>query len=353
MPAQHRQLASGGHHRDLEPPPRPDSLIERPQRPGRLARHPGGLDQHAAGIGPALLRDVAVHRREVAGLADLRVEAEVADQLVGRGEPAEVSDRRDDGNGDRHVDAGDGHQPAHVGLLQGHLGQFRVEEAELFAFEVQLAQQRLHCAALVGGQGLGGQPTAPFPAEQVGRRAAWQEVPGQDRLHLVLEPGALAHDVHPPAHLTTQSPSVVVGQPDRGEVVSRQQLGQNPSVHLVGLDPRLGDGPRLQGIGHHHAPASRCQQRGDRRGVHGRFQRHLIAGSQPGGEAAQRLRRCRHPAFVANPAALWAIRDARVRRSLRIAVDGGCSWRGEASWGGWWRSRGRGVRVGARKVLGC
>jgi hypothetical protein len=60
VPAQGGQLAGGGDHGDLHAAPGADTLVEGAQRPGDLGRDPGGLDQHAAGVGPALLGDPAV-----------------------------------------------------------------------------------------------------------------------------------------------------------------------------------------------------------------------------------------------------------------------------------------------------
>ena len=61
--------------------------------------------------------------------------------------------------------------------------------------EIELAKQRLDRLALVGGKLLLGQPAPPLVPEEVGRRTAGHEVAVQDRLHLVLEPRALADDV--------------------------------------------------------------------------------------------------------------------------------------------------------------
>ncbi len=56
MPAQHHQLAGGGHHRNLHPPPVRHPLGERPQRPRRPNRRPGRLNQHPrACADPALV----------------------------------------------------------------------------------------------------------------------------------------------------------------------------------------------------------------------------------------------------------------------------------------------------------
>lgn len=168
-------------------PRRADALIERAQWARGLDRDPGGLDEHAAGVGAALLGDPAVRGGLIAGLLDAWIEAHIAHQLVGRGESREVAD----GGGDRHrdvdVDAGDRHQPPGVLAAQRDTGELGVDELELLAVEVELAQQRPDGLALVGGQLLLGQPALALEAEQVGGRAARHEVAMQDRLHLVLQ----------------------------------------------------------------------------------------------------------------------------------------------------------------------
>jgi hypothetical protein len=60
VPAQHRQLAGRRDDGDLHAAAGADALEEGAQRSRRLCRHPGGLDQHAAGVGVSLLGDPAV-----------------------------------------------------------------------------------------------------------------------------------------------------------------------------------------------------------------------------------------------------------------------------------------------------
>jgi hypothetical protein len=67
--------------------------------------------------------------------------------------------------------------------------------------EVQLPQQRDRDGQLVGRELLLGQPAPALVPEQIRRRAARDQVAVQDRMHLVLQPGPLAHDVRPAQHL--------------------------------------------------------------------------------------------------------------------------------------------------------
>jgi hypothetical protein len=73
----------------------------------------------------------------IAGLADARVQAEIADQLVRRAEPGEVTDRGGDRHGDCHVDAGDRHQPLGVLTAQRDPRELGVDEPQLVGVEVQ------------------------------------------------------------------------------------------------------------------------------------------------------------------------------------------------------------------------
>ncbi len=72
------------------------------------------------------------------------MQPEVGDQLVGGGEPGEVTHRGDDRyRGDR-VDTGHGHQPAHDRIVQRFAGQLLIKELQFLAVEIQLPQQRLN-----------------------------------------------------------------------------------------------------------------------------------------------------------------------------------------------------------------
>jgi hypothetical protein len=63
----------------------------------------------------------------------------------------------------------------------------------------------------------------------------------QDRLNLVLQPGALAHEMRAASDLPPARLRVLVSDPHAGQVVGRQQLREDLRVDLVGLDLRLGD----------------------------------------------------------------------------------------------------------------
>ena len=150
--------------------------------------------------------------------------------------------------------------------------------------KVQLTKQRRRRGQLVGWKLLGAQPGPTLVTEQIRGRAPWDKVAVQHRVHLVLQPSGLTHDMRPTQHLAAQRAGRGIRTPHRRQIVRGQQLSQNLGVDLVGLDLRLGDRPGLGRVGHHHPPCSAGQHRRDRPGVPGRLQRDLIARSQAFGE---------------------------------------------------------------------
>jgi hypothetical protein len=57
VPAEHGELAGGGDDRDLQSAAGADALVEGAQRTGDACGGEGGLDQHSARLGAALLGD--------------------------------------------------------------------------------------------------------------------------------------------------------------------------------------------------------------------------------------------------------------------------------------------------------
>ena len=158
--------------------------------------------------------------------------------------------------------------------------------------------------ALVGWQRLLSQPALTLVAEQVGGRAARDQVAMQDRLDLVLQPRALTDDVRAPGDLAAQRVRRVVRKPHAWQVVRGQQLGEHRGVDLVGLDLRLGDRPSLLRVGDHYPRDTRLEQLGDRVRVARRLQRDLVSRREAVGERPQPLRRSRHLPCLADPAVL-------------------------------------------------
>jgi hypothetical protein len=147
--------------------------------------------------GGSFLGDVSVARGREAGLAHACVQAEVADQALGRFEAADVADRRDQRRRGRDVDAGDRHQPLDVGAGQRVLGEVAVDAGDLCVEEVDLAQARREGVAFVDGQLELGKPAASALAEDVAGGRAALEVSHEHRGHLVFDAGALTHQLCP------------------------------------------------------------------------------------------------------------------------------------------------------------
>ena len=224
--------------------------------------------------------------------------------MSGGAEPGEVTDRRHDRQRNRGIHPGDGHQPQHLRPPERGLAQVGVDQGQLLAVEVELPQQGASSGLLIGWQILSRQPHPALDPEQVGGRAPWHQVAGQDGVHLVLQPRALLHDVRPAQHLPAQRIGGRIRQPHRRQVVRGQQLRQDLRVDLVGLHLRLSDRPGLGRVRYHHPPGMAGQQGCDRPRVPGRFQRHLIGWAQARGELTdpfwrrgERARLNHHPAL--------------------------------------------------------
>jgi hypothetical protein len=144
----------------------------------------------------------------------------------------------------------------------------------------------------------------PLTPNRSAARAARDEIAVQDRLHLVLQPGPLPHDVGAADDLAAQREGGLIGQPHRRQEPGRQQLRQYCRVDLVSLDLGLGDRPSLLRVGDHHPAHMLFQQPRDRIGVAGRLQGHLITQAQAVGELPQCLRRGLAPSSLTHHAVL-------------------------------------------------
>lgn len=239
-----------------------------------------------------------MHRGSVAGLADPRVQPEIRHEPVGRREPGEVPDRRHDRYSDGDIDTRDGHQSSHDQVVDRVHGDVSFDLGELVTVEVELPEQRFDAAPLISGQVLAREPLAADAGEQVRVRARRHKVPRQDPMHLVLQPGALLDQMGPSGHQPAAHPCSVVRDPSLGQEVRGQQLGQDPSVDLVGLDLRLGDRSGLARVRHHNTGNERAQHRRDRIAVRRRLQRNLVVALEGRCPLAQVLGLHADPALV-------------------------------------------------------
>jgi hypothetical protein len=139
VPAQHGQLAGHGNRCDLVTAAGSDAQEEGAQRSWCFRRSPRGLDQHCPGVRAAVLADASVLRQPQAGLADPRVQADVAHQVLWVSEAAHIADRRDQPRGDDQVDAGDGQQPLDCRIIDRRLRDVGIQNVEILTQPVELA----------------------------------------------------------------------------------------------------------------------------------------------------------------------------------------------------------------------
>src|SRR5581483_4567232 len=117
------------------------------------------------------------------------------DELLGPREPVELADGRNDRQRDGGVHARDRHQPFDLLTRQRDPPERSVDDPQLWAVEVELAQQRLDRERLIRWERLVREPAAALDPEQVSDWRPGHQVAMKDRLHLVLQPGSLPDDV--------------------------------------------------------------------------------------------------------------------------------------------------------------
>ena len=132
------------------------------------------------------------------GLAHARIEPEVADQLLGTLEAGDIADRRHQPGRHRQIDAGDREQSPDRRVIQRALGDLPVKDREILAKPIELAHMPLDREPLIVGHRLARQPVPAAAVEQIGMRTLRDQVRVQDRVHLVLDPRPMPHDLIAP-----------------------------------------------------------------------------------------------------------------------------------------------------------
>jgi hypothetical protein len=112
--------------------------------------------------------------------------AEVADQLSGGLEPADVADRGQERRRADDVHTRHGQQVPGVGGEQRLPGDHTLDLGDLGVEELDVAHARLDRLALLDRQLQSPQPLAAGLAEQIGERTAAHQPAHQHRVHLVL-----------------------------------------------------------------------------------------------------------------------------------------------------------------------
>ena len=235
-------------------------------------------------------------RRADARLADLGVQAEVADQLARLVEAADVADGGDERRRGHQAHPGHGHQSLDRLGAERVLGDRALEDRDLAVEEVDLAQAPVDGLALVAGQLERGQPRAAPSPERVAHRWAALERAHQHGMDLVLATRALPDELRAARQAPAQRPRLLVRQPAAVQQPGGEQPRQRARVAAVGLDLRLGDRPQLRPSGDDDSRHVRLQRPRDRQRVAGRLQRHVILGAEAVGQDRQPLRAGRHAA---------------------------------------------------------
>jgi hypothetical protein len=99
-----------------------------------------------------------------------------------------------------------------------------------------------------------GEQLAATNAEEVGDRAGLA-VRKQDRVDALLQAGAVADEVQPPARAFALCAHLRVGQPDRGHEIATRKLRQHPGVDPVGLAGKRRESLHLLRVGDLDLPA--------------------------------------------------------------------------------------------------
>jgi hypothetical protein len=135
-------------------------------------------------------------------------------------------------NPQHRPDARHGPQQRHVGMAGR--AQRRLAAVDLGVEQVDEPQRGGHVTGPRLGQLEAGQQPPAGGAEQVRHRAGMAE--GQQRgVDPVLQRGAVAHQVQPPAGPLPLGAHRRVRQPDRRYQIAAGQLGQHPGVDPIGL----------------------------------------------------------------------------------------------------------------------
>src|SRR5580700_9339889 len=154
VPAQHGQLARHSNGRDLMTAAGSDAQKKGAQGTWRFGCGPRRLDQHGASVGAPSLADATMLSKSEPGLPYPRVQTDVADQALGVGETVHIADRRRQAGSDDQVDAGDREQPLDCRVLDRRLGDLFVEDTQILAQPIELAQVPFDGGTLVIGNDL-------------------------------------------------------------------------------------------------------------------------------------------------------------------------------------------------------
>jgi hypothetical protein len=152
VPGEDGELAGHGDDGDAGPESMGDPGVEGVERTGRLDRAEGRLDEQSSDMALAGMADVAGVGRPAAGLADDRVEAEVADEPVRAGEATNITDESDQPDGGLESDARDRQEVPNPPIIDDRPGEAMLGELDLSGEAVEQPERQVDEATLVGRQ---------------------------------------------------------------------------------------------------------------------------------------------------------------------------------------------------------
>ena len=91
-----------------------------------------------------------------------------------------------------------------------------VDRLQVRAEPIEFTESLLHAKPLFQRQRLRRQPGAALATKEIGRRTPRDQIRVQHRVHFILEPHPLAHDLRPAGHLSTQGVRRLVRDPHFG-----------------------------------------------------------------------------------------------------------------------------------------
>ena len=287
VPAQNGKLPRNGNGGDLMAPPGADADEESMQRSSRLGSRPGRFHQHRTGMAATDLADTAMVSRAQTRLTNPRVQSEVAHQLLRALESTNVADRCHQPGGDCEIHPRDRDQSLDCLIVQRALGDLPLKKLEILAEPIELSNVLLDGEPLVIRQGLTLQPIPAATVEQIGMRTERNQVSVEDRMHLVLDPRPMSHDLIAPRHQPAHPLGGGVRCPDLWQVARGVETGKRAGVDLVRLHMRVCDRLHLQGVGDDHPRNQGRQHPRDCHGITCRLDHHLVRCLEAPAEALQ------------------------------------------------------------------
>jgi hypothetical protein len=231
---------------------------------------------------------MSVLRRLSTRLMDAGVEPEVTHELLRRGEALNIADRSQ--NPDRHrcVHSGDRQQASQLHVIEDGEPKGTLDHLEILTQPIEFPQPLFHGEPLIHRQWLLGQPGAAPLAEEIGGRTTRDQVRREHRMNLVLQTGALAHDLCTASDLSPECLRAFIRNPHFRQKIAGVELRKYGGIDFVRLHMRFGDQPDLQRVRDDHALYVRLQDCNDSSRIAGCLEHDVIIGTELAGEADER-----------------------------------------------------------------